>query len=169
MSSFPTRNRISTLPTSNLALAALRNGRPRMSSTSRSPSIHYHEVGKDKGISYSHQDVFDYPFGIWNSRIYKLHSLVCWEKNRVLKFFINYRGHDVDARPQIAKAMLIVFFIDLAAVHGDPCILLHCYLCLPPSLLRDTLSSRVVGRDRLLWNSMVQVSVFTAKPAQGYP
>ena len=28
--------------------------------------------------------------------------------------------------------------------------------CLPPSLLRDTLSSRVVGRDRLLWNSMVQ-------------
>ena len=28
--------------------------------------------------------------------------------------------------------------------------------CLPPSLLRDTLSSRIVGRDRLLWNSMVQ-------------
>ena len=41
--------------------------------------------------------------------------------------------------------------------------------CLPPSLIRDTLSSRVVGRDRLLWNSMVQVSVFTAKPAQRYP
>jgi len=30
------------------------------------------------------------------------------------------------------------------------------YQCLPPSLIRDTLSSRVVGRDRLLWNSMVQ-------------
>ena len=30
------------------------------------------------------------------------------------------------------------------------------YRCLPPSLLRDTLSSRIVGRDRLLWNSMVQ-------------
>ena len=28
--------------------------------------------------------------------------------------------------------------------------------CLPPSLLRDTFSSRVVGKDRLLWNSMVQ-------------
>ena len=28
--------------------------------------------------------------------------------------------------------------------------------CLAPSLLRDTLSSRVVGRDRLLWNLMVQ-------------
>ena len=28
--------------------------------------------------------------------------------------------------------------------------------CLPPNLLRDTLSSRIVGRDRLLWNSMVQ-------------
>ena len=28
--------------------------------------------------------------------------------------------------------------------------------CLPPSLLRDTLSCRIVGRDRLLWNSMVQ-------------
>ena len=28
--------------------------------------------------------------------------------------------------------------------------------CLPPRLLRDTLSSRVVGRDRLLWNSMVR-------------
>ena len=27
--------------------------------------------------------------------------------------------------------------------------------CLPPSLLRDTLSSRIVGWDRLLWNSMV--------------
>ena len=31
-----------------------------------------------------------------------------------------------------------------------------CYRCLPPSLLRDTLSSRIVCRDRLLWNSMVQ-------------
>ena len=30
------------------------------------------------------------------------------------------------------------------------------YRCLPPSLLRDTLSNRIVGRDRLLWNSMVQ-------------
>ena len=28
--------------------------------------------------------------------------------------------------------------------------------CLPPSLLKDTLSSRIVGRDRLLWISMVQ-------------
>ena len=28
--------------------------------------------------------------------------------------------------------------------------------CLLPSLLRNTLSSRVVGKDRLLWNSMVQ-------------
>ena len=28
--------------------------------------------------------------------------------------------------------------------------------CLPPSLLRNTLNSRIVGRDRLLWNSMVQ-------------
>ena len=28
--------------------------------------------------------------------------------------------------------------------------------CLLPSLLRDTLSSRIVGRDQLLWNSMVQ-------------
>ena len=28
--------------------------------------------------------------------------------------------------------------------------------CLPPSLLRDTLSSRIVGRDQLLWNLMVQ-------------
>ena len=28
--------------------------------------------------------------------------------------------------------------------------------CLPPSLLRDTLSSRVVSRDRLLWNLMGQ-------------
>ena len=88
--------------------------------------IPHQEVGKNEGVLHSHQDVFDYPFGIWNSRIYKLHSLVCWGKNRVLKFFINYRGHDVDARPQIAKAMLVVFFIDLAAVHGDPCILLHC-------------------------------------------
>ena len=30
------------------------------------------------------------------------------------------------------------------------------YWCLPPCLLRDTLSSRIVGMDRLLWNSMVQ-------------
>ena len=30
------------------------------------------------------------------------------------------------------------------------------YRCLPPRLLRDTLSSRIVYRDRLLWNSMVQ-------------
>ena len=29
------------------------------------------------------------------------------------------------------------------------------YRCLPPSLLRDTLSSRIIGRDQLLWNSMV--------------
>ena len=28
--------------------------------------------------------------------------------------------------------------------------------CLPPRLLRDTLSSRIVGKDRLLWNSIVQ-------------
>jgi len=36
---FPMRKRISPLPTSILALAALRNGRPRMSSIPRSPSI----------------------------------------------------------------------------------------------------------------------------------
>ena len=30
------------------------------------------------------------------------------------------------------------------------------YRCLPLSLLRDILRSRVVGRDRRLWNSMVQ-------------
>ena len=99
MFSFPTRKRISPLPTSILALAALRNGRPRMSSTPRSPSIHYHEVGKDKGISYSHQDVFDYPFGISNHRVCELYSHVCWGKSRVLKFFINYHGHDVHACP----------------------------------------------------------------------
>ena len=28
--------------------------------------IHYHEIGKDEGISYSHQHIFDYPFGISN-------------------------------------------------------------------------------------------------------
>ena len=28
--------------------------------------------------------------------------------------------------------------------------------CLPPSLLRIPLEARFVGRDRLLWNSMVQ-------------
>ena len=28
--------------------------------------------------------------------------------------------------------------------------------CLLPSMLRNTLSSRIVGRNRLLWNSMVQ-------------
>ena len=39
MLSFPTRKRISPLPTSILALMALRNGQPRMSSTPRSPSI----------------------------------------------------------------------------------------------------------------------------------
>ena len=39
MFSFPMRRRISPLPTSILALAALRNGRPRMSSIPRSPSI----------------------------------------------------------------------------------------------------------------------------------
>ena len=39
MLSFPTRKRISPLPTSILALAALRNGRPRMSSIPRSPSM----------------------------------------------------------------------------------------------------------------------------------
>ena len=88
--------------------------------------IPHQEVGKNEGVLHSHQDVFDYPFGIWNSRIYKLHSLVCWEKNRVLKFFINYHGHDVDACPQIAKTLLEVFVIDPAADHGDPWILLHC-------------------------------------------
>ena len=36
-----------------------------------------------------------------------------------------------------------------------PSVAAHCR-CLLPSLLRDTLSSRIVGRDRLLWNSMVQ-------------
>ena len=39
MSSFPTRKQISPLPTSILALAALRNGRPRMMSIPRSPSM----------------------------------------------------------------------------------------------------------------------------------
>ena len=39
MSSFPAWKRISPLPTSILALAALRNGRPRISSISRSPSM----------------------------------------------------------------------------------------------------------------------------------
>ena len=39
MSSFPTRKRISPLPSSILALAALRNGRPRMSLIPRSPSV----------------------------------------------------------------------------------------------------------------------------------
>ena len=39
MFSFPTRRRIYPLPTSILALVALRNGRPRMSSIPRSPSI----------------------------------------------------------------------------------------------------------------------------------
>ena len=28
--------------------------------------IHYHEIGKDEGVAHSHQDVFDYPFGISN-------------------------------------------------------------------------------------------------------
>ena len=88
--------------------------------------IHYHEVAKDEGVSHSHQDVFDYPFRISNHRICELHSHVCWGKSRVLKFFINYRGHDVDARPQIAKAVLVLFVIDRVADHGDPWILLHC-------------------------------------------
>ena len=39
MSSFSTQKRISPFPTSILALAGLRNGRPRMSSIPRSPSI----------------------------------------------------------------------------------------------------------------------------------
>ena len=39
MSSSLTRKRISPLPTSILALAALKNGRPRMSSIPRSPSM----------------------------------------------------------------------------------------------------------------------------------
>ena len=39
MFSFPTRKWISPLPTSILALEALRNGRPRMSSIPRSPSM----------------------------------------------------------------------------------------------------------------------------------
>ena len=42
--------------------------------------IHNHEVGKDEGVSYSHQDVFDYPFGISNRRICELYSHVCWER-----------------------------------------------------------------------------------------
>ena len=28
--------------------------------------IRYHKIGKDEGISYSHQHIFDYPFGISN-------------------------------------------------------------------------------------------------------
>ena len=28
--------------------------------------IHYSKVGKDEGVSYSHQHIFDYPFGISN-------------------------------------------------------------------------------------------------------
>ena len=28
--------------------------------------IHYHKIGKDEGISYSHQHIFDYPFRISN-------------------------------------------------------------------------------------------------------
>ena len=39
MSSFPMQKRIFPLPTSILALAVLRNGRPRMSSIPRSPSM----------------------------------------------------------------------------------------------------------------------------------
>ena len=39
MSSFPMQKRISPLPMSILALAALRNGRPRMSLIPRSPSV----------------------------------------------------------------------------------------------------------------------------------
>ena len=31
--------------------------------------IHYHEIGKDEGVAHSHQDVLNYPFGIFNCRI----------------------------------------------------------------------------------------------------
>ena len=45
--------------------------------------VYYHKIGKDKGVSYSHQDIFDYPFGISNCRICELHTHICWGESRV--------------------------------------------------------------------------------------
>ena len=49
----------------------------------------------------------------------------------------------------------IVFADELADELAEPPTWRASCQCLPPSLLRDSLSSRIVGWDRLLWNSMV--------------
>ena len=74
--------------------------------------VYYHKIGKDKGVSHSHQDIFDYPFGISNCRICELHTHICWGKSMVLKSFKYYRGHNIYAGPQIAKCVLIVLIVD---------------------------------------------------------
>ena len=44
--------------------------------------IHYHKVGKDKGVSYSYENVFGYPFGIPNVESANCTSMVVGERAR---------------------------------------------------------------------------------------
>ena len=98
--------------------------------------IHCHEIRKNEGVSHSHQDVLNYPFGILHCWICELHTHLCRGKSKVLMFFVYYLGHYVHACPQIAHCMLVVLVINWAADHGDPWILLHwCHQAIPIIIL----------------------------------
>ena len=75
MFSFPMWKRISPLPTSILALAALRNCRPMMSSIPRSPYISM--TTKSTRTKESRT-----PY-IPNCRVCELHTHICWGESRV--------------------------------------------------------------------------------------
>ena len=83
MSSFPMWKRISPFPTSILALAALRNGRPRMSSIPRSPSISMTTKSARTKESRTWTRTFlAIPSG-YRIGVCELHTHICWEESRV--------------------------------------------------------------------------------------
>ena len=88
--------------------------------------VHYHKVGKDEGTINSYEHIFDYPLGVSNCWICKLHEHRRWGMSWVMKFFEDYLGHYIYTWPQITKALLVVFVVDKAADLGDPWIFLHC-------------------------------------------
>ena len=100
ISSLPTRKQISPLPTSILALADLRNGRPSMRSTMRSPSISITTKLARMKESRTRTKIFlNIPSGYRMDESASYTSVVVGGKSRVPEFFINYRGHDVHACP----------------------------------------------------------------------
>ena len=101
MSFFPTRKRISPLPTSILTLADLRKGRPSTRSTPRSPSISITTKSARMKESHTHTKT-GYPFRISNCRICKLYEHSCGGKSRIIEFFVYYLGHYIHASSQIA-------------------------------------------------------------------